>query len=861
MPIIRKHIVEPGLIIPMLALVMLFTLRCAWKRPLAWLGLHHLPPYPPAWVAGLIGFVLLSTFWTVHPRAFTAAGGTEADRFLLTYRIFPFIPLAWWHAILMILLAAVVVWRVERVRPTKRRRETRRTQPPPVTQESRNSEAGRLASDFEALKTWLRSDVEIDDPAMDAFGHDQVAKRIARRLINNQSSGEAGPTVALVGELGSGKSSIRNLVVRHLREDGLLERKIIVVSISLWPFDSPEAAVRGILNKLTEDLSRHVNATSITGLPEQYVQVIEHSGGRWSLPAQLLRGPSTPEAVLEQFERIATAIGLIVVLWIEDLERFAAAENLPGEGGGRRENERLAPIRSLLYLLDRKDRITVVLAANTLGPRFDMEKLARFIERPPRLDPQRFGAVLDFFRAECRGMLGRCIDPSPPQSRSSLNTLSPHEEAWLLRFRDRQTLRSALAFLCRTPRQVKQSLRAALDVWEQLVGEIDFDDVLVMSVLKIAEPKVFALVEEHIDKLRDGPRKNEKSSQDETFDKRLAETLSGDRRRGLKSIEAILDFVFPHRHSPPDPHSLPERPQGVAVDRHVSYWTRYLSVPSLTEQERDQPILESIDQWETDGQGSLPKLVADPERSEAVETFSRKMSPSRLNQLLRAVIIDRLREGTTKWPEDEHGTRKPPGIVGIWRILHRNRIDEEGLEATLQESVREVTGRNLALSDELMHYFATGESGVANLLSDLAISELRRSLETRLAQLSETEISDGLRGAAPFVLVRCCWSLDRLRKGNLDGLPFENWEGFANRLLDALESEPAVVLPQVLPFIVSKNESASSEEPVFDEELARRLFDYDRLLKLLREHLHADAVVHPHLEGVYKAVSDGILGK
>ncbi len=855
MPMVRENIVEPGLAGPTIILVILVWLRYAWKRPMAWLGLRHLPAYPPSWVAALLGVVVVFAFWTIHPRAFTAAGGTEADRILLDYEIHPFNTLTWWHVILGLVLVAVAGWgfttfrRIAGLWKSGRTRATR-----PEDRESAKSLPSRLTSDFAALKHWLRSDDEIDDPAMDAFGHNQVATRIARRLIDYQATGNAGPTVALVGELGSGKSSIRNLVVRQLREDGLLEQTIAVVPIGLWPFGSPEAAVRGILNKLTEALSGHVNAPSITGLPEQYVQVIEHSGGFWSILAQLLRGSSNPKAVIEQFEKIATTIDLTVVLWVEDLERFAATEHLPGDERALRENERLGPIRSLLHLLDRQDHITVVLAANTLTPRFDMEKLARYVEHPPRLSPKSVGDVLDCFRAGCREMLDQHIDPVPPQSRSTFDELSPHEEALLLTIHDRPTVRTALGFLCRTPRRVKQSLRAALDVWERLVGEIDFDDVLVMSVLKVTEPDVFALVEEHIDELREGPRDSEQSPQEGRFTEQLNRALADGPPKRSHSIAAMLDFVFPLRHTQRGEDRLPERPQGLAVNRHVSYWNRYLSVPTLTEHEGDQPILNGIDQWETGAQGPLPRLVADEERWKVVETFSRMLSPARLNQLLRAVINDRITEDPAKWPKDERDVRKPPGIVALWRIMRRNQFDEEGLVSTLHESIQEATGTNLALADELLYFFGTREPP---LLSDQAIGELRQHFEELLAQLSETAIVESLRGAEPYVLVSCCWSLDRRRRNDYDGLPFTGWEEFADRLLNAFESEPDIMLQQILPFLTSRNDSV--REPFFDEKLAKRLFDYDRLLKLLREHLHADAALHPHIEHLFKAVSDAII--
>jgi hypothetical protein len=853
-PLVSEKIQAFGLAIPIGLLLMVTCLSFAWGRVLAWLGLRHLPTYPPAWVASLLGFTLLTVFWTFQTQAFTAVSGTHTDMLLLSYPITPFESFEWWHAILALSVLAVVGWATVSI--YSQRKSSDRETTPPKGGEQEAALFDRLTSDFTAFKEWLRSDAEIDDPAFDAFGHDQVARRIARRLVNGSQDGQEGPTVALVGELGSGKSSIRNLVYRRLRESGCLDTSTVFVPISLWPFDSAEAAVSGVLSKLTEGLSQHVNVADLTGLPEQYAKIIEHSGGRWSPPAQLLRGPSDPEDIIKRFEEIALAIGLKVILWIEDLERFAATENLSREQVSQRENERLAPIRSLLHFLNQGSCISVILAANTIGTRFDIDKLARFIEQPPRLDEDNTGQIIEFFIAECIRMLGQRIYPVIPNSRYSSFVQASSRDVDFLKLIDDGgiTLRIAIVILCRTPRNLKQALRSALDVWEQLVGEIDFYDVLVMSVIKIAEPEVFAIVDENINVLREGPRNSQVSSQEDkvpAWRNQLEELLVG---RKYEAVLKMLEFVFPNLDERPDYDYPPNRPQGIAVDRHASYWARFLNVPMLKDSERDQPVLASIDQWEREGQGTLPRMMADPSRAKAVETFSKKLSPHRLDQLLRAVINDRLSEATTDWREDWQGQPDPPGISEIWRIMHRNEIDRERLSATLHDSVRESANRNLTLADELLHWFATRESGVSNLLSEPSIEGLRKSFEQYLASLSETEIINGLRGASYAVLLRCCWSLDRLRRDDFRGLPFEGWEDFADRVLNALELEPAIMLPQVVRLIVS----VRSDKYVFDEEQSRRLFDYDRLLSLLRGHLQADAVVHPHIKEAFKSVYEAI---
>jgi hypothetical protein len=94
---------------------------------------------------------------------------------------------------------------------------------------------------------------------------------MAKRLTQNREA----PTMAVVGILGSGKSTIRALVAYHLRHTP----RVRLVHVSLWPFDSAEGVVRGILRAILDELGRHVNVLSLVGLTEDYITAIEKTVG------------------------------------------------------------------------------------------------------------------------------------------------------------------------------------------------------------------------------------------------------------------------------------------------------------------------------------------------------------------------------------------------------------------------------------------------------------------------------------------------------------------------------------------------------------------------------------------------------
>ena len=60
----------------------------------------------------------------------------------------------------------------------------------------------------------------------------------------------------------------------------------------------------------------------------------------------------------------------------------------------------------------------------------------------------------------------------------------------------------AVPKLLLTPRLLKHTLRRMRGAWQALHGEIDFDDLLMVNVLRSAAPEAFDFVHYHIHELR-----------------------------------------------------------------------------------------------------------------------------------------------------------------------------------------------------------------------------------------------------------------------------------------------------------------------------------------------------------------------
>jgi hypothetical protein len=777
---------------------------------------------PPRWLQYLLCLALIGAIWKSRPD--TIPSWCRRDIQLFCQR--------WGFASLcgVILLSCLLT-----AMPHLTRRIHRNRTP--------KEEGGRLdlnTADFAALQAWLRTDDEIREFGQDAFDHSRIAKRMAERIAQ-AAEGKLGrcPTFALVGELGAGKSSVLELVRADLGERQLLDRRVLLVSVSLWPFETPDAAINGILRSLEAEFSKVTSTSSIVNAPDRYLRAIEKVEKRVGLLTELFATESTPEGALEAYSRLATLVGVHVVVWIEDLERFEA---------GASGESRTTPVRALLHQLQRFERLTVVVASDNLAAQADFHKIAQFVESIPPLEARAAWRVVSRVRRGCQEKFveGAVVDLVHPFEREL--TLA---EAPFLAFlnsnprSDRRTdLTGAIVYFCRTPRTLKFSLRAFLDAWDVLLGEIDLDDLLVMCVLRAARPDVFALVDKYSAGLSNRPLKDRSDLQkdDRAFEAELR-AITGDDVSSKSAIDTMLGYVFPRWTEP----STEYRPQGISVRWPRDYWRRFLSLARVPPEERDQTILRAIVDWNDRKSTHLSSITCDPRLDRLVEHFGGSITEPRLRDLLEEVVRIQAGESRARRAIESAGldTTRPPGITALSGLFRRRletgELDQAALASSLGRTLEIAVPKRLWLAAVLVEEFVNRYRDGRALIEEGAAERLYSELESQLCQFSgqSDRLVDALRGASLQTLWRISWRWDRIRsKQHLAGVPFKGWKAFADVIIDAARRDPFVMLVQIAWFFVSYEEGADPvsnrtvRKMVFNRDVAERLFGIENLAEI-----------------------------
>lgn len=760
------------------------------------------PPwvYPSIYTAGILGSVLVAAFWRFVPSVAHLVG--RGDLSIDTSYIFEctlFVMAAYWAMARMLYL-----WRDSRRSKAVASLSTK----PAGGDDSESS----IETDFAAIIRWVSDDREIAFPTDDRFRHDSIAQRISKRLVSNNTKKR--PAIAVVGQLGAGKTSVRNLTQYHLMRS---DARVAIVPISLWPFRTPNAATQAILDSIVAELARHIDTRAIASIPDEYVHVIDRAGPL-NLLTPFLSRRKPPDELLVKLDEAAAAIKLRIVVWVEDLERFSAIESVAQQSIREGERQRLGPIRALLHLIERCDHLSVVLASTSLEVQVDLEKIAHFIEVIPSLDCRLIGPVLHNFRQGCIHSLGSKHYAGKKNLSNFNEVVDESQFSWHIAYRWKEW--EAFVQICRTPRILKLTMRTCWEAWQVLGGEIDLDDLFHACLLKAAEPEAFAFLCQHIGEIREPTRDKGVSV--------FLDTHGAEISKGAKNV--ILKLF--------DSGSR-DRPQGFAKSHwHVDYWERFLTMRVVSDFESDQSAIDAVKKCAGGNYKDCAARLANERQHGSIEQFSFLLSYESVLALFKYIVRARIVEDAGQWV-DSVGHSDVPGIVPIWRMLrdHRDRHIETAQAVSL--CVREALQSNFTVANSISHYFATNETQISNLLLPEEISAVQCDITSEISQYANRpaeHLIGALRNAPEYNLYQLVWNYDRIRRGELAGEPFSGWVAFARCLLDAADLEPALMLEQILPFFtITRNKRLVDGVDVsVDFGRARELFDWPRLRKQLQ---------------------------
>ena len=440
---------------------------------------------------------------------------------------------------------------------------------------------------------------------------EETARDILKRLDSGRRDGARGPNVALIGQYGSGKTSLCNLVKAIKREqDYKNDRALVFCRFEAWQYLTSDAAVRGLLDEIVGKIQDMVDCSGLGALPEEYIETLRSCPNGWfAMTAAILKRKRNPEEVVRAIQDVLLRIGKRLVLFVDDFDRLES-----------KSKEAQEAIASALNQLQNLTTVQYVLCVGPMhigpmhkGPGADLLKLTQFQELMPEMKGKTVIERMHDLRDEALRCKDEMYYPWDLQKEANDDPLLyyPHREGLP------STLVSRLVNLINTPRRLKAVEHETCEKWNGgLNGEICWYDLLLMSTLKVCEQKVFewilrepkALMEEKIF-IRE-PKEEERSEQRSMIEKKLNELVETKTKSRVELVQEILIDLFPsfmkglggwvqdmHRSDP----KLWEQRISVEPIYGTSYFRRYISGRVPSTEVPDQAILQYIQKIKNNG--------------------------------------------------------------------------------------------------------------------------------------------------------------------------------------------------------------------------------------------------------------------
>lgn len=532
-------------------------------------------------------------------------------------------------------------------------------------------------SQIPAGKRWINSgEAPIQELGEDLFSRTGTAEKIAAHISSNRSNERM---IALLGPMGSGKTSILNIALRSV--EGRCPNTV-VVRTDLWKAKSSEQLPEVILNDIVKVLDGVCDTVDLRGIPLSYRRIgaAEPSGILHRLFS--LENRSTSLHGLDQLCKVLEVLDRHIVLVVEDLER------LPCSFG-------ITHVSRFLWSIREIHRCRTIIAIDHKRTKMDFAKLCDSIELVPELPLVDVAKVLIDQYEDWTSKYGD-IDPQINHSgrdKLDLAMAKRHSIPLYLRNQIHSTPIRMLTTLLSTPRFAKQALHRIDYVWSELHGEVNLDDLIILSVLRSCAPSTFQFIVTNIEvarKTSDGLEGGLLKSFRQEWEKVLQ------RERHSKAVRRLVDLLgIPQLRAPKAPAlQADQSPQGVHTDEKPDYFARIVAGTISPNEIRDQDVLNDIVLSKSGNCREVAEgLVQSAKSDDSYASAWCRFSKPSVEELLRITddVIELLLE--------QHGAAVDPEHLALDMLssrLHEN-LPVDGL-SSIQNWLECQASRNVAKS-------------------------------------------------------------------------------------------------------------------------------------------------------------------
>jgi len=673
------------------------------------------------------------------------------------------------------------------------------------------SSLAEITGDPLKLIKWIERETPIGSPEEDVLGATTFAKRILRLLRRQPVQ-----TIGVVGPYGCGKSSILNLLAHYITcAPGELVDDDTSDGENLWPIDEMVVcwvkswgqtegnAAQHILRAAVRELSQHTDCIGLEDMPRRYRDAMaQPTGVIGRVINQFVGFDVEPDSILRRLDTVLKRAGKRLIIIIEDVDRNPGGEGFVNEIGSLLDN--LKGLHNLSFVL-------------AIGREFGREelivRLTEQVETIPYMSREHTFPILRMFRKYCLELHPKDIDCLAPEKREKRAGFDRSETLDGFAVID-DSFKHTIDYAERlqlTPRVLKTALRRTWHAWSTLHGEIDFDDLLFCSILRIGAPEAFMFVNENSRRLQSlypqpsgetGKERDEKSRAilEELFKDRVSKATWD-----ITAARKLVEFLFPGWKKTDFFARTIDAPQGVTTYQPTDYWGRLNREELRPSEIRDQEVLHAISDWKTsyDRQGDwkyvLDRLSTESDLGNAmldrkgfpekVEQFGALLDGKDVRYLASEVFGRILQSGKSIGKGEDQG-----GFIELWRLSLEKQVNwhEEWVAGEIEKALH----KSLRFANDIYYFWRLQDKGARHTWSSLALRKSVVALAQKIYGEKEDTLAAVLDTNYPYSIYHLVVLFGQEDQGG-PGFDNEDWSWLSPVLLKGCRKHPAVLVPPV----------------------------------------------------------------
>lgn len=622
-------------------------------------------------------------------------------------------------------------------------------------------------------KLWIESGEQpITAQADDLFSRASVVDSIVEHIMNDER------TTALLGPMGSGKTSILNIVFEDLAKK---RPNTLVVRSELWKAHSPEHIPQIIINDIVNTLDEVCDTVGLRGIPHSYKRLAaaEPSG----MLDRFFNFENHSDS-LHQLDGICSALEALdrcIVLVVEDSERLPTGFDP-------------AHTSRFLWAIREISRCSTIIAIDPQRTEMDFAKLCDSLERVPKVPIERTIAILTSLYDHWTSQYGD-LNPRPNIDRSDKLELAliKRDGIQVYLHGPVQSLPvRMLASLLATPRIMKQVLHRVDSIWMKLHGEVDLDDLIILTALRSSAPDTFQFIVTNIDvarKTSDGLEDGLLDQLRQQWEKVLHREPYAD---AVGCLVDLLGIPQLRAQTAPNPRAN-ETLQGVHLDDKPDYFARIIAGTVFSDEARDQDVLRDIELSRSGEFGDIAnRLLQSTTLNDSYMSAWTRFSKPTAKELFRIidVVIDILleRDGSSVAPDDL--------VLVALSFRLRECLDDDGadcVENWIESQASRNASKSLSLASGLLQFCVRACPSIEGT------EVIRRISHTLLHHISQDIILP--QDLADVLSVEYPWTV-RMLLSEVSTKTEANEIRFIPLLLEAAEAYGEQIIPQLAYLLV-----------------------------------------------------------